>query len=285
MSLHSGYLNEKVLVDLDGAVATVTLNRPDRANALDAGTVEELLEAMWGLDDDASVRAVVLTGAGKAYCAGIDISGGPVVFNRNTDSTTEADSSMVVKNFSMWRMRTPVIVAINGAAIGAGLTSALLHDVIFVAEDARLSFRFSRIGVLAEANSLWLLPRIIGVHRALDLLLSGRDFSGREAFELGLAKAALPAAEVLPAAQAYAHELAETTSPISLVLIKRLLYQYLGETDRERAMADETDWTWWTGAQPDIVEAMTARAENRRPAWKTSKLDVPKDRAPEHGPV
>ncbi len=269
------YTNDKVLVAVDGAVATVTLNRPDRSNAIDSGMAEELLAALWGLDDDASVRAIVLTGAGRAYCAGVDISGGPVSFERDAESTIEADSDMVVQNFGLWRMRTPVISAVNGAAIGAGLTTALLSDVVLVASDAKLSFRFSRLGVLPEANSLWLLPRLVGVARALDLLLTGRDFTGQEAMELGLVLSAHPAGEVLEAAQAYARDLATNTSPISCALIKRLVYEYLGETDRAAAMADETDWTWWTGTQPDIVEAITARVEKRAPQWKTSKLDVP----------
>ncbi len=272
------YKNDKILVDIDDAVATITMNRPDKSNAIDAGMSEELLDALWGLDDDDAVRAIVITGAGKAYCAGVDISGGPVSFERNAESSVEADSDMVVQNFGLWRMRTPVISAVNGAAIGAGLTTALLSDVVLVAADAKLSFRFSRLGVLPEANSLWLLPRLVGVARALDLLLTGRDFTGQEAVDLGLALSAHPAADVLGAAQAYARDLATNTSPISCALIKRLVYEYLGETDRAAAMADETDWTWWTGTQPDIVEAITARIEKRSPQWKTSKLDVPDTR-------
>lgn len=274
------YRNEKVLVDVADGVATITLNRPDMANALDAGMIEELLDAFWGLDDDPEVRAIVVTGAGKAFCSGVDMSAGPVSFERNAESTTEADAEMVVQNFSLWRMRTPVIGAINGAAIGAGLTSALLYDILFVAEDAKLAFRFSRLGILPEANSLWLLPRMIGVQRALDVLLTGRDLTGTEAVELGIARSAHPADQVLAAAQAYARDLAENTSPISLALVKRLVYDFLGETDRARAMADETDWTWWTGSQPDIVEAITARMERRRPQWRTTKLDVP-DKKPD----
>jgi enoyl-CoA hydratase/carnithine racemase len=274
------YRNEKVLVDVDGAVATVTLNRPEVANALDGGMIEELLEALWGLDDDPAVRAIVVTGAGRAFCSGVDMSAGPVSFERDAESTTEADADMVVRNFSLWRMRTPVIGAINGAAIGAGLTSALLYDILFVADDAKLSFRFSRLGILPEANSLWLLPRLIGMQRALDVLFTGRDLTGAEAVELGIAKSAHPAGEVVAVAQQYARELAENTSPISLALIKRLAYEFQGESDRSRAMADETDWTWWTGSQPDIVEAITARMERRPPRWQTTKLDVP-DKKPD----
>jgi enoyl-CoA hydratase/carnithine racemase len=269
------FKNDTVLVDQAGSVATVTLNRPDRRNAMDAGMADEFRTALWGLDEDPAVRAIVVTGAGRDYCSGIDISGGPVVFHQDPDNTVEADADMVVRNFALWRMRTPVIGAINGAAIGAGLTTALLFDVLFVADDARLSFRFSRLGVLPEANSLWLLPRLIGVQRALDLLLSGRDFSGAEAAAIGLAKVALPKEGVVGAAVEYAQQLAATTSPISLALIKRLVYGMLQETDRAGAMAEETDWTWWTGTQPDIVEAITAMNERRAPTWKTTKLDVP----------
>lgn len=279
--MSASYKNDTVLVDIDDVgVATITLNRPDTLNAMNAPMVEEFANALWGLDDDPAVRAIVVTGAGKGYCSGVDVSAGPVSFERDPDSEKEGDADSVVRNFALWRMRTPVIGAINGVAIGAGLTTALLYDVLFVADDAKLSFRFSRLGVVPEANSLWLLPRLIGVQRALDVLLSGRDFDGREAVALGLAKASLPTDEVLAAAQAYARELAVATSPISTTLIKRLLYEFLGETDRAVAMAKETDWTWWTGSQPDIVESITARMEKRAPEWKTTKLDVP-DTCPE----
>ena len=274
------YRNEFVLVDVDGAVATVTMNRPDRHNAMNPPMVEELRNALWGLDEEPSVRAIVVTGAGRSYCAGIDLSGGAESFERDSASTVEADAGMVVQNFGLWRMRTPVIGAVNGAAIGAGITTALMFDVLYVAVDARLGFRFSRLGVLPEANSLWLLPRLIGVSRAMDILLSGRDITGAEAVELGLAKAALAVDEVLPAAQEYARELATKTSPISTTLIKRLVNEFLLETDRSRAMAEETDWTWWTGSQPDVVEAVTAMTERRDPQWKTTKLDVPAERPP-----
>lgn len=269
------FKNDKVLVEVDGGVATLTLNRPEQHNAMDAGMLHEFVGALHDLDDDPAVRAIVVTGAGKSYCSGIDVSGGPVAFHQNPDSELEADADMVVGNFSLWRLRTPLIGAINGAAIGAGLTTALLLDVLFVADDARLSFRFSRLGIVPEANSLWLLPRLIGVQHTLDLLMSGRDFSGAEAAELGLAKQALPRDEVLARAQSYARDIAENTSPVSVTLIKRLTYAFVEETDRAKAMAEETDWTWWAGSQPDVVEAMTARAERRAPVWQTSKLDVP----------
>src|SRR5215469_3340435 len=108
------FKNERVLVGLDGAIATVTLNRPEKSNALDALAAEEFRTALWTLDEDPGVRAIVVTGAGKAYCSGIDISGGPVVFHQNADSDVEGDADMVVRNFGFWRMRTPVIGAING---------------------------------------------------------------------------------------------------------------------------------------------------------------------------
>ncbi|HVV35404.1 MAG TPA: enoyl-CoA hydratase-related protein [Acidimicrobiales bacterium] len=269
------YKNETILVDIDGGVATVTLNRPDAHNAMDAAMLDEFHAALRGLDADPAVRAIVLTGAGKSYCAGVDISSGADAFHQDENSALEADAAMVVDNFSLWRLRTPLIGAINGAAIGAGLTLALLVDIVFVADDAKLSFRFSRLGILPEANSLWLLPRLVGIQHALDLLLSGRDFSGAEAAAIGLVKQAVPRAELLATAQAYARDIADNASPMSTALIKRLTYQYLQETDRGAAMTEETDWTWWTGTQPDIVEAMTARMERRAPQWITTKLDVP----------
>ena len=269
------YKNETILVDIDRHVATVTLNRPDAHNAMDAAMLEEFHAALRGLDADPDVRVIVLTGAGKSYCAGIDISGGADAFQQDEDSALEADADMVVDNFSLWRLRTPLIGAINGSAIGAGLTLALLFDIVFAADDAKLSFRFSRLGILPDANALWLVPRLVGIQHALDLLMSGRDFTGAEAAAIGLIKQAVPRDELLATAQAYANDIADNASPMSTALIKRLTYQYLQETDRGAAMAEETDWIWWTGTQPDIVEAMTARMERRAPNWITSKVDVP----------
>ena len=179
-------------------------------------------------------------------------------------------------------MRTPVIGAINGAAVGAGLTIALLFDVRFVAEQAKLGFVFTRRGVLPDANATWLLSRLIGIGRAIDLLISGRMFSGTDAAAYGIALEALPAEEVLPRAQAYARDLAANTSPAAVAATKALVHRFTEETDRERAMALETKLIWWSGSQPDAIEGVMSFMEKRPPRWSVSKhVDLPERIWPE----
>ncbi len=199
---------ETILVDVDDGVATVTLNRPEKKNAISLQMEQDLHDALWGLDADDTVRAIVVTGAGDAFCSGFDLSGGAGVFGKEGheehDRELGVDSDSVSQRVAYWRMATPIISAINGAAVGVGITLPLLMDIRFAAEDAKLSFVFTRRGILPDASSHWLLPRVIGVANALDLLMTGRTITGREAAELGLVSKALPKDEVLPAALAFA---------------------------------------------------------------------------------
>lgn len=275
------YKNETVLVEIDQGVGTVTLNRPEKMNAMNRALGAELDAAIWGLEADESVRAIVVTGAGRAFCAGIDLSAGGDTFGgEQTRERDEGTAHEIVERYSYWKMSTPVIAAINGAAIGAGLTVPLLFDVRYAAEDARLAFPFTRLGIIPEANSTWLLPRLVGVSRALELLLSGRPFSGREAAEIGLVSRALPRDEVLGAALELARGIAENTAPASVAVTKRIVYQELERNDRAAAMARETGAVWWIGQQPDAREGVVAQIERRPPSWKGSKhVKLPDDLA------
>ena len=191
------------------------------------------------------------------------------------DRELGTDSDSVSQRVAYWRMATPIICAINGAAVGVGITLPLLMDIRFAAEDAKISFVFTRRGILPDASSHWLLPRVIGVANALDLLMTGRTITGREAAELGLVSKALPKDEVLPTALEFAHDLAANCAPASVALVKRLVYRFLGETDQEAAMALETKLVWWTGEQPDAIEGVMSWMERRAPEWKLSKHDAP----------
>jgi enoyl-CoA hydratase/carnithine racemase len=152
----------------------------------------------------------------------------------------------------------------------------MLFDLRIVAEDAKLGFVFTRRGIVPDANITWLLPRLVGVERALELLLTGRIFSGTEAAAMGLALQAVPADDVLPTALALARELARASAPLPVGLTKQLVYGSLGETDRKAAFARETKVIWWAGEQPDAIEGVTAFLERRDPAWKVSKnLELP----------
>src|SRR5690606_28679340 len=181
----------------DGPVGVITLNRPDQLNSWDWLVSAEIGHALAGFDSDDSIRCVVLTGAGWAFCAGA----GPPPAGRAFDGSLtkdEAQRRAPGKPASDDRIRTPGISAGNGAAVGAGITMALRSDMIVAAEDAKLGFVFNRRGVIPDADLLWSLPRLIGYQRAMDLLLTGRIFDGTEAVQLGLATSAVPADEVLP---------------------------------------------------------------------------------------
>jgi enoyl-CoA hydratase/carnithine racemase len=191
-------------VDDDG-VATLTLNRPEAMNAWNDAMAGEIDRALRRCDADDAVRAVVITGAGRAFCAGADLGRGGETFR---PAPREAEAPRLATE-ALWpfQMKKPVIAAINGHAIGVGITFPMTCDLRYVAEDARIQFAFVRRGVIPELASHAIVPRVIGLSHAADLLLSGRMISGREAAALGLASKALPAAEVLPAALAHAREL------------------------------------------------------------------------------
>jgi enoyl-CoA hydratase/carnithine racemase len=266
---------ETLLVDVAKGVATLTLNRPEQRNAINLKMDRELQSALRALDQDEAVRAIVVTGAGSSFCAGVDLSAGADVFGASAherhDRELGVDSDTIGERYALWRLATPVIGAINGAAVGAGLTIALLFDVRYVAEDAKLSFPFTRLGVVPDANSHWILPRIVGVSRAAELLLSGRQFSGAEAAAMGLASRALPRQDVLNAALEFARDLAVNAAPASLAIAKRLLYENLTANDPLAAMARETRLIWWLGEQADAAEGVRARMERRAPNWRLSK--------------
>ena len=276
---------ETILVDVDRGVATVTLNRPDAMNAFDVRMTAEFDEVIWGLERDDDIRVILLTGAGKAFSTGIDLSSGADAFgdaaheeHNETVGTTDAALS---ERYAFWTMRTPMIAAINGIAIGAGLTLTFLADIRIVAEDARLRLPFVRLNVIPDANSTWLLPRLIGLSRANELLLTGRWFTGADAAEWGLASRAVPASDLLAAATELAREIADYTAPVATGLTKQMIYANLGETDRVAAFTRETQLTWWTGTQADTVEGVMALMGKRPPAFTQSKHTSPPDDLPD----
>lgn len=273
---------ETIVVAINEGVATLTLNRPDKHNAMNLQMQREFFGAMWRLEKDESVRAIVVTGAGGSFCSGVDLGAEGDPFGRDAherhDAELGVDSDSISEMSAFWLMNTPTIAAINGAAIGAGLTLALLFDLRIAAEDAKFSLPFTRLGVIPDANSTWLLPRLIGLPRALDLLLSGRRFTGKEAREWGIVSQALPREEVLEAAQRIALDISKNTSPASVSLTKRLVHEGLGQSDRLAAMQRETRIVWWLGEQGDAEEGVRAMMERRAPRWTLSKhIRLPDD--------
>jgi enoyl-CoA hydratase/carnithine racemase len=268
---------EHLLVDIDDlGVATLTLNRPEKLNAFNWKMEREFGEAVRALDADEAVKVIVITGAGRGFCSGVDLSeGAQGAFSADARAAHEAEtgtkSEDLADKFGFWRMATPIIGAIHGAAVGAGLTLTLLFDIRVVAEDAKLEFIFPRRALIPDANATWLLPRLIGLSRALDLMITGRRFNGVEAVEYGLATRAVPADDVLAAAQALAREIAVKCSPATMGLVKRMLYTFAKTNDRDEAFRQETELIWWIGQQPDVIAGVMGWLHDKDPEWKLPK--------------
>ena len=262
-----------ILVDVDDGVALVTLNRPEQLNAFTPRMGRELGHAFTRLDASDEVRAIVVTGAGRAFCAGaaLDDEGS----NFRPGASPEEEMGPPISDMSPWEMVTPVLAAINGAAVGLGLTYPLQWDIRVAAEEAKLGFVFTRRGLVPEANSIWLLSRAIGASRALELLVTGRTFTGAEAAEIGLVSRAVPAAEVLDATMELARDIARNTAPASVAATKRLFYEQLASPERAEARAVERATFAWLAAQPDAREGITSFLERRAPEWTMSKHAVP----------
>jgi enoyl-CoA hydratase/carnithine racemase len=258
--------DEPVAVDIADGVAVVTLNRPEQLNAFTGRMGDELGRAYASCDAEDAVRALVVTGAGRAFCAGADLEPGGDTFA----APSEQFSASPV-NPPAWEVRKPVLGAINGHAIGIGLTLAMQCDLRLVAEDAKLGFVHVRRGVLPDAHAHWTVPRAVGHARAADLLLTGRTFSGREAAELALVNRALPADEVLPATLDLARDIAVHTAPLSVALTKRLLWTS-PTLDRDEVGRIETEYHRLVMGTPDAREGVLAWLERRDPKW-TGKPD------------
>jgi enoyl-CoA hydratase/carnithine racemase len=254
---------QHIRLEIEDRIATLTLNRPEAMNAFTARMGVEWGDALARCDQDDDVRAVILTGAGRAFCAGADLSRGGDSFGAERPETPRPERKPLLP----WQLRKPVIAAINGHAIGVGLTFPMLCDVRFVAEDAKLAFAFVRRGVIPELASHVIVSRVAGLSRAADLMLSGRTFTGREAAELGLASRALPTAEVLPAALAWARDVAANTAPASVALSKRLLWEGVADSVPSMLRKEEKLFEW-VRHQPDAVEGVVAFVEKRPASWK-----------------
>ena len=254
---------EQITYEVREQIAIVTLNRPEKLNAMTALRGSEMDDAMAEADGDDDVRAVVVTGAGKAFCAGADLGGGK-------DTKGFGDSwggvDRTYRRMSPQHVRKPVIAAINGAAIGAGLTWPLQCDIRFVAEDAKLAFAFVRRGVMPELASHAILPRLVGLEAAIDLLCTGRTFLGTEAAELGMARKALPADQVLPAALDFAKEIATYSAPVSVAIAKRMIWESLS-SPLGTVRAKEGKLFPWVSRQPDAREGVVSFFEKREPKW------------------
>ncbi|MGO4444512.1 enoyl-CoA hydratase/isomerase family protein [Mycobacterium sp. 2YAF39] len=256
-----------LLLAIDRGVATITLNRPEQRNAVGDGMREELADAYLTCDHDDGVRAIVLTGAPPAFCAGADLVEGEDTFAAPGPGFTAAGIDVPA-----WTLSKPVIAAVNGHAIGLGLTLALQCDVRFFAADARYGVVQVRRGVVGDAYSHWVLPRLVGIANAAEILLTGATFDGHRAVELGLGSRVLDADEVLPAALEVAHDIADNTAPMSVAASKRLLWDSF-DLDRAAVARRETEIHLAVMGHDDAKEGVRAFMAGRAPRWSGKPAD------------
>jgi enoyl-CoA hydratase/carnithine racemase len=259
---------DPVLYEVRGSgVAVLTLNRPERMNGWGGGLAGMFYERLDDAEADPEVRTIVVTGSGRAFCAGADMGDLTTITNANVDAAGDTDVSKLVgarHPHAVMTMRKPVIAAINGACAGMGLTMALVCDVRFAADGAKFTTSFARRGLIAEYGISWILPRVVGWGTALDLLLSGRVFYADEAAALGLVKEVVPPDELLPRAIAYAEDIAKNCAPSSLAVIKQQVY---ADTMREvfEASAVAEKLMHESMLRPDFIEGITSFFEKRSP--------------------
>lgn len=255
--------SEMVLAERCGPVLVLTLNRPERLNAWNDALEQRYFALLDEAEADPEVRAIVLTGAGRGFCAGADMEDLQKVRHADELKTVERPRP---RTFPL-TVRKPMIAAVNGAAAGLGLVEALYCDVRFSTPAAKFTTAFARRGLIAEYGVAWLLPRLIGVSRALDLLMSGRVIKGQEAHALGLVDYIVEAGELVGAAVDYATELANLSSPVSMSVIKAQVHRAL-DSDFPSAVAESERLMLESFRQPDAAEGVMSYLENRPPVFR-----------------
>jgi len=257
---------------LDDGILTVTLNRPDKLNAYTAQMGRELAAAFRRADEDDAVRVVIVTGAGRGFCAGADISGGADSFGdaeKLFGSAGQARTARRTDGFveAIFDCRKPSIAAINGAAVGVGLTLTLPMDIRLAAEGSKFGFVFARRGLVPEAGSSWFLPRIVGLPQALRWCTSGRVFDAAEAQRGGLVEQVLPPDDLLPRAREIAREIIDHTAPVAIALTRQMLWRFTADATPARALAVDGPMALHLGAGPDVREGVAAFLDKRAPAF------------------
>jgi len=283
---------ETITCETTEQILTLTLNRPDRLNAFTTTMMHELIYAFDRADRDDEVRAVIVTGAGRAFCAGADLAAGAQTFDRaarpdrppvplgpdgepdlGDDAARDGGGRVTLRIFSCLK---PVIAAINGPAVGIGATMLLPMDVRLASEDARIGFVFVRRGIIPEACSSWFLPRIVGISQALEWTFSGRVFPASEALAGRLVSAVHPPAELLPAARKLAREFIDNTAPVSVALARQMMWRMLGADHPMEAHKIDSRGIFVRGRSADVKEGVSAFLE-KRPARFTDTVanDMP----------
>jgi enoyl-CoA hydratase/carnithine racemase len=281
---------EHILYDVRDRILTITLNRPDKLNAFTGTMQSELIDAFDQADKDDNVRAIIVTGAGRGFCAGADLSSGGNTFDRaarGRGAPTKADGSVDYSDdavrdgggrvtLRIFECLKPVIAAINGPAVGIGATMLLPMDIRIASTEARIGFVFSRRGIVPEAASSWFLPRLVGIQQALAWTYSGRVFPAEEALAGGLLMKVVPPDQLLPTARALAKELVDHTAAVSCALIRQMMWKMLTADHPMEAHKIDSRGIYVRGASADVKEGVSSFLEKRPPQFtdKVSK-DMP----------
>jgi enoyl-CoA hydratase/carnithine racemase len=255
---------QEIRTEVAASVATITLARPERRNAWTRRMGTEFREALAAADGDDAVRAIVVTGAGSDFCVGADLDGGGQVFK---DAAAAAAAGEARRPLRAWEVRKPIIGALNGTAAGIGATLPLQWDVRLAGTRTRLGFVFVRRGLVPEAASTWILPRLVGMSRAAELLLTGRMLGAEEALAWGLVSRVVPDADLVSVAHEVAREIAAGTAPMAVALTKRLLWRSMATGDPAVAEALEARVFSWATQGAEAREGLRAFAEKRAPVW------------------
>lgn len=275
---------ETIRYDVKDGIAVLTLSRPDKLNAFTSKMMHEMIDAMDRVDADDAVRALIVTGDGRAFCAGADLSSGASTFDfaahgggtkidYSDDAARDGGGRVTLRIFKLLK---PIIAAINGPAVGIGATMTLPMDIRLASDSARIGFVFSRRGIVPEACSSFFLPRIVGISQALQWCYSGKVFDAQEALRGGLVTAVHPGDKLLDEAMKIAREIADNTAPVSVALIRQMMWRGTGMTDPMQAHRVDSRGILSRGASNDVKEGVTSFLEKRPPAFPNSvSADMP----------
>jgi enoyl-CoA hydratase/carnithine racemase len=264
---------EQIRYEVADGVLTITLNRPDRLNAFTETMMNELIAAFDASDADDDVRAVIVTGAGRGFCAGADLAKGGETFDWREraaagDVPRDGGGRVVLRIYDSLK---PVIAAINGPAVGVGITMTLPMDIRLAAHGAKIGFVFARRGIVPEAASSWFLPRLVGISQAMEWVATGRVFDADEAERGGLVRSVHAPDDLLPFAHSLAREIADNTAPVSVALARKLMWRGLGAPHPMAAHQADSRAMFWRGQSADAVEGVTSFLE-KRPASYPDKV-------------
>lgn len=262
---------EQILYDTADGIVTITLNRPGKLNAVTSVLIRELIAAFDAADADDGIRVVVVTGAGRAFCAGADLSAGTQTFDgarrgRPEVNPEHRDGGGLVA-LRIYDLKKPVIAAINGPAVGFGVTMTLPMDIRIASSAARIGFVFARRGVVPEACSTWFLPRLVGMQRAAEWVFTGRVFGAEEALAGGLVSRVVEPEALLPTARALAREIADNTSAVSVALARQMMWKLLGTDHPMEGHRLDSRGMDWTGRSEDAREGIASFLEKRPPRF------------------